>query len=154
MTITAKFSSSCPTCHAPITVGERVEWSRGNPARHLVCPAVTVPGDCEHPQFHRSDCVCAKSFPRGTDADDRSYDAWLPYLDGIAREAVTRKLAEEGPSHDSPAADYPRQGAWCAACQDRHDLPLCGPNADLDYARGDDRQARINAWLAKKGFGS
>jgi hypothetical protein len=150
MTITAKFSSSCPTCHAPITVGERVEWSRGNPARHLVCPAVTVPGDCEHPQFHRSDCVCAKSFPRGTDADDRSYDAWV--AEGASCSVVVSGRWVADTDADDQSYEAWIAATWCAACQDRHDLPLCGPNADLDYARGDDRQARINAWLAKKGF--
>lgn len=43
MVITAKFSSTCPCCSEPITVGSKVEWSKGQKARHVACagkPAV------------------------------------------------------------------------------------------------------------------
>jgi hypothetical protein len=100
MTITARFASTCRNCRQPINVGDKIEWARGTASTHTTCPtysgraevnqaigslqaasAVTTRGaDCEHPQFHRSDCVCAKSFPVGTDADDRSYDAWTAFL--------------------------------------------------------------------------
>lgn len=34
MTITAKYSSKCATCGGAIRVGEKIEWSKGSPARH------------------------------------------------------------------------------------------------------------------------
>lgn len=37
MTITAKFSSTCPCCSKPISAGTRVEWSKGTKARHVEC---------------------------------------------------------------------------------------------------------------------
>jgi len=39
MQIVAKFSSSCPRCGQAIHVGNKVEWQRGQPARHVTCPA-------------------------------------------------------------------------------------------------------------------
>lgn len=38
MTITSKFESTCPTCRQPISVGTRVNWERGQKARHVECP--------------------------------------------------------------------------------------------------------------------
>jgi hypothetical protein len=43
MIITAKFASVCPCCSVRITVGSKVEWSRGAKAVHVACagkPAV------------------------------------------------------------------------------------------------------------------
>ena len=37
MIITAKFASRCPVCTCGISVGSKVEWSKGAPARHLGC---------------------------------------------------------------------------------------------------------------------
>lgn len=42
VTITAKFSSTCPACGGAIAAGSEVEWTRGQPARHAVCPAEPV----------------------------------------------------------------------------------------------------------------
>jgi hypothetical protein len=39
MTITAKFASVCPCCNVRIAVGTKVEWSKGNKARHVACAA-------------------------------------------------------------------------------------------------------------------
>ena len=38
MTITAKFEGKCAECDGEIAVGARVEWERGQPARHAKCP--------------------------------------------------------------------------------------------------------------------
>lgn len=43
MKIPAKFSSVCPACGFRIRVGDEVEWERGSPARHAVCPAAERP---------------------------------------------------------------------------------------------------------------
>jgi hypothetical protein len=37
MVITAKFASVCPACNARIEVGSKVEWSKGEKARHVSC---------------------------------------------------------------------------------------------------------------------
>lgn len=42
MIITAKFASVCPCCSSRIDVGSRVEWSKGEKARHVACS--TAPG--------------------------------------------------------------------------------------------------------------
>lgn len=39
MIISAKFSSMCPTCNGHIEPGSRVEWSKGEKARHVACSA-------------------------------------------------------------------------------------------------------------------
>lgn len=39
MTITAKFPGTCPTCGNHIHVGDKVEWAKGEKARHTDCGA-------------------------------------------------------------------------------------------------------------------
>lgn len=41
MIIEAKFASTCPACSRPIAIGSRVEWERGNKARHTSCSEAT-----------------------------------------------------------------------------------------------------------------
>jgi hypothetical protein len=43
MVITAKFASFCPCCSARIEVGSKVEWSRGEKARHVTCTGSAKP---------------------------------------------------------------------------------------------------------------
>lgn len=43
MTITAKFPGTCPTCGSPIHAGEKVEWAKGEKARHTSCPTAQTP---------------------------------------------------------------------------------------------------------------
>ena len=38
-TITAKYASTCSACHGAIAVGTKIEWTKGQPARHVECPA-------------------------------------------------------------------------------------------------------------------
>lgn len=38
MTITAKFPGTCPACGGEITPGTKIEWSKGEKARHTDCP--------------------------------------------------------------------------------------------------------------------
>lgn len=42
MVITAKFASVCPACNARIEVGSKVEWSKGEKARHVSCGSSTA----------------------------------------------------------------------------------------------------------------
>lgn len=41
MTITAKYPGTCPCCARAIAAGDRVEWSKGQKARHVSCSAAT-----------------------------------------------------------------------------------------------------------------
>ena len=46
MQIVAKFTSVCPVCRTRIEVGAKVEWSKGEKARHVACagkPATASP---------------------------------------------------------------------------------------------------------------
>ena len=42
MIITARFASCCPTCSRAVSVGDKVEWSKGTKARHVACSAPTT----------------------------------------------------------------------------------------------------------------
>jgi hypothetical protein len=42
MTITAKFPSQCAACSGKITPGEKIEWEKGQKARHASCPSAGV----------------------------------------------------------------------------------------------------------------
>ena len=53
MTITAKFASKCPVCRKGIDAGSRVEWNRGEKARHLGCEQ-TAPATSAPAIFHYS----------------------------------------------------------------------------------------------------
>jgi hypothetical protein len=75
MLITAKFASVCPCCNARIEVGSKVEWTKGNSARHVACatsPASTV--SAARPARRSQDargrwngCSCgAREMPDGT----------------------------------------------------------------------------------------
>ena len=39
MVIVAKFASTCPSCEGAIHPGEKVEWAKGEKARHVTCPS-------------------------------------------------------------------------------------------------------------------
>lgn len=43
MVITAKFSSTCPACNHSISAGTKVEWNKGQKARHADCTAAASP---------------------------------------------------------------------------------------------------------------
>lgn len=46
MIISAKFASVCSVCSAHIDVGSKIEWSKGEKARHVACvgkPATASP---------------------------------------------------------------------------------------------------------------
>ena len=43
MTITSKFNSKCPNCQGFIEAGEKVEWTPGSKATHIVCKTVEAP---------------------------------------------------------------------------------------------------------------
>jgi hypothetical protein len=42
MIITAKFASTCHCCLKPISVGSKVEWSKGSKAKHVTCSGASV----------------------------------------------------------------------------------------------------------------
>ena len=39
VTITAKYPTTCPVCHAPIRPGDKIEWTKGQKSHHTVCPS-------------------------------------------------------------------------------------------------------------------
>lgn len=43
MQITAKFSSICPCCNQPLEAGSKVEWQKGQRARHIACQPNALP---------------------------------------------------------------------------------------------------------------
>ena len=118
MTITAKFASICPKCSVSIIAGDRVNWTPGSMATHVVCPAIRNEGDCEHPVFHKWDCKCARRQPvarpqddpeydmylseQEMDRDDASYMAWLAFQ---ASKPVARLAVEEAGVYVMPNGD-------------------------------------------------
>lgn len=65
MVITAKYAATCPACRGSILPGERVEWSKGSPARHTACVAgaASAPAPAAHqtpaaPSGRRTGCSC------------------------------------------------------------------------------------------------
>ena len=38
-TIIAKFPGTCASCRCAIKAGDKIEWQKGAPSRHVVCPA-------------------------------------------------------------------------------------------------------------------
>jgi hypothetical protein len=42
MTIKARYAGRCGRCGGAINAGDEMEWSRGQPTRHLTCPASTA----------------------------------------------------------------------------------------------------------------
>ena len=43
MVITARFSSVCPDCGSRIAAGSKVEWRKGDKARHVNCSNTSTP---------------------------------------------------------------------------------------------------------------
>lgn len=42
MIITAKYNSTCPCCAKYISAGEKVEWVKGEKAKHVACTGPSV----------------------------------------------------------------------------------------------------------------
>ena len=87
MIITAKFASTCPCCSARITVGSKVEWSKGSPARHVTCSAgTTALTAATHPRSNytarrsyggrRTGCSCGS-----VEGTTRDSDCWTCKFD-------------------------------------------------------------------------
>jgi hypothetical protein len=77
MTITAKFSSICPNCNMQIAAGERVSWTAGSKASHIVC----------------ADVVAGRKY----DADDVAAEAYAEFVAFAARfnvDAATGTLQQ------------------------------------------------------------
>lgn len=52
MIIIAKFTSVCPCCSNRIAVGEKIDWSKGEKARHVACAG--KPSTATQPTARRS----------------------------------------------------------------------------------------------------
>ena len=75
MIITAKYPSYCACCRQPITVGSRIEWSKGSPAKHTACSGAVASTISAHPAGRRytssrgrwNGCSCgAREMPDGS----------------------------------------------------------------------------------------
>ena len=42
MSITAKYAATCCSCGKPITPGQKIEWTKGQPVRHASCGATAT----------------------------------------------------------------------------------------------------------------
>jgi hypothetical protein len=80
MVIEAKFSSVCPNCSIRIQPRENVEWTKGNPATHLVCPTTA--------HFEQRSGYQPVMVAASRDADDASYDAWMAFQTMLAECGV------------------------------------------------------------------
>lgn len=54
MIITAKFASVCPSCAGRIEAGSKVEWVKGEKARHVKCPAAGTAARATPPRAPRA----------------------------------------------------------------------------------------------------
>lgn len=82
MIITAKFAGTCPCCSGVITVGSKVEWSKGAKAVHAACagksagPTVAKTSSNPRRSYARSGgkwngCSCgAREYPDGSISDN------------------------------------------------------------------------------------
>ena len=39
MSMIAKYAATCGTCRAPVRPGDKIEWVKGSPVRHVSCAA-------------------------------------------------------------------------------------------------------------------
>jgi hypothetical protein len=44
MSIVAKYAATCSMCHGAIRPGDKIEWAKGQPVRHTICPTGAKPG--------------------------------------------------------------------------------------------------------------
>ena len=69
MTITARFASTCPTCRQPIALGARIEWTKGEKARHTTCQPAHVAVSSRRVRRERDHEDCLSMGPCGPDCD-------------------------------------------------------------------------------------
>ncbi len=112
MTIIAKFSSTCPSCNQRIQPGERVEWTKGSPAKHVACANPGAAATSADSRNITVDRVGRRSYLRGDtmsvrgvlrsggchwDADTKAW--WI----GNHEEALAlAELAKSAPAEAAP----------------------------------------------------
>jgi hypothetical protein len=100
MSITAKYSATCSACKGHISPGEKIEWIKGQPVRHVTCGASVAPTG------RTGRCACGKAIdPKYT----RCY--------GCAHPGERKRGARycEGWGADNPHA--PRPPYTCMDCE-------------------------------------
>lgn len=86
MAITAKFPGWCGACRGPIAAGDRIEWAKGTPTRHVACgtaPLVATPQRAPAPSVTRrqsgtrTGCRCGsiEEYSRDSDCRQCKFDA-------------------------------------------------------------------------------
>ncbi len=70
MIITAKYNSTCPCCSKCISAGEKVEWTKGAKAKHVICNGPSVASAAPRTNYRAgawNGCSCgAKVYADGT----------------------------------------------------------------------------------------
>ena len=81
MTITAKFPGRCSACSGAIAVGAKIEWSKGQPARHIAC--ASSPARAAAPTDHQrrgtwTGCRCGsvEEYARAGDCSSCAHDRY------------------------------------------------------------------------------
>lgn len=102
MNIVAKFQSRCPVCDCLIRAGERVEWSRGEPARHLVCAQPRPKAPAAAPAVFKTEIAPAAvaapvAAPVVVESDPWSLVAQLAAAEAVAAEPVAAEPAPVAP---------------------------------------------------------
>jgi len=89
MTITAKYPSKCAACGGAVAAGERIEWSKGSPARHTECPDSPSPAPAQQKRAYRpTTCTMCGHVERH---DRRGY----PIGDRVLRSGECQSCYEE-----------------------------------------------------------
>ncbi len=128
MTITAKYPSQCAACGGKITPGEKIEWEKGQKARHASCPASGV-------------ALNAAYQPKGETRRTNSKAAPCTFCGTML--APGKGNLWWGEDGCCPNPRHFDEGGWHVTCFDRD---AC--QARVETLAGESRQARIDAKAA------
>jgi len=80
MTIRAKYAGRCAVCGGAISVGAKIEWNRGQKARHISCPGADSPAapapESNMRAFSRGQGYGGTTYSIGERIRDRSDGSW------------------------------------------------------------------------------
>lgn len=101
MTITSKFPGTCTACHGRISAGTKIEWAKGEGARHMTCPAARTAA----PKARKAAAPKAPTHSLPTDQAAR-----LIAIDEIvARAGRTRATRDDGAAMVTDTRGFTRQ---------------------------------------------
>lgn len=88
MTITARYPGKCSKCGRSITVGEKIEWSRGSKAYHSKCPMESAKAAAMQPTKKSSGPRLASSKQKAVIR--RASQDWFDIFDGASGYDIHR----------------------------------------------------------------